>query len=58
MVGYFTMENDAFIQSCLLVYLKHITWHGFRRNSAGWIYMTTGEEAGCPANMDEIWQVA
>jgi len=22
--------------------------------SAGWIY-TTGEEAGCPANMEEIW---
>ena len=24
---------------------------------AGWIY-TTGEEAGCPANMEEIWLVA
>jgi len=44
-----------FLFKVVYLYTRNLS-HGMasEETSAGWIY-TTGEEAGCPANMEEIW---
>ena len=47
-----------FLFKVVYLYTRNLS-HGMasEETGAGWIY-TTGEEAGCPANMEEIWLVA